>query len=135
MARIYRTEIEVRGYELDSYGHVNHANYLHYLEFARWKMLEAENVTIETFKKWSRWPVIAQLEIQYLKPTFMGDRLTVETQLVDYKRSSMQIEQTIKKGESAVAAAKIRSVIVDENGRPAPLPEEGMLQWKKILEG
>jgi len=135
MSRIYQTEIEVRGYELDSYGHVNHANYLNYLEFARWKMLEAENVTLDTFKKWGRWPVIAQLEIQYLRPAFMGDRLTVETRLLDYKRSSMQISQAIKKGDVPITQAKIRSVIVDESGRPAPLPEEGMLQWKRFFEG
>lgn len=135
MANLYQTQIEVRGYELDSFGHVNHANYLHYLEFARWKMLASEDVTIETFKKWNRWPVIAAIEIQYLKPTFMGDILTVETTLVDYKRSSMHISQVIKKGDLVVAQAKIRSVIVDADGRPAALPEEGEARWKKILEG
>ncbi len=135
MANLYQTQIEVRGYELDSFGHVNHANYLHYLEFARWKMLPSEDVTIETFKKWNRLPVIAASEIQYLKPTFMGDILTVETTLVDYKRSSMHISQVIKKGDLVVAQAKIRSVIVDADGRPAALPEEGEARWKKILEG
>ncbi|MBC7387531.1 MAG: acyl-CoA thioesterase [Cryobacterium sp.] len=133
MENLYRTHIEVRGYELDSFGHVNHANYLNYLEFARWKMLEEEGVTIEVFRKWDRFPVIAAIEIQYLKPTFMGDTLTVETRLVDYKRSSMHLEQNILKGDVKVTTAKIRSVIVSGEGRPAELPEELGKKWRRLL--
>lgn len=133
MEKTYRTELEVRGYELDSFGHVNNANYLNYLEFARWKMLEEEGVTLKSFQGWDRFPVIAAIDIQYLKPAFMGDRLTVETKLVDYKRSSMQLEQTILKGSMKVASAKIRSVIVSGEGRPAELPEELEKKWRALL--
>lgn len=133
MEKVYRTEIEVRGYELDGFGHVNHANYLNYLEFARWKMLEEEGVTLPLFQKWDRFPVIAAIDIQYLRPTFMGDRLTVETRLIDYKRSSMHLEQTILKGEAKVTTAKIRSVIVSGAGKPSELPEELASKWRAIL--
>lgn len=133
MEKTYRTELEVRGYELDSFGHVNNANYLNYLEFARWKMLEEEGVTLKNFQGWDRFPVIAAIDIQYLKPAFMGDRLTVETKLVDYKRSSMQLEQTILKGSMKIAAAKIRSVIVSGAGRPSELPEELEKKWRALL--
>jgi len=133
MGKLYQTSLEVRGYELDSFGHVNHANYLSYLEFARWKMLEEEGVTLALFKSWDRFPVIAAIDIQYIKPAFMGDVLTVETQLLDYKRSSMQLEQTIRKGAATVSVAKIRSVIVSGNGRPAELPEELEKKWRALL--
>ena len=33
----YKFKTEVRGYELDSYGHVNNAVYVSYAEQARWK--------------------------------------------------------------------------------------------------
>ena len=36
----YSLKTEVRGYELDSYGHVNNAVYVSYTEQARWKMLK-----------------------------------------------------------------------------------------------
>jgi YbgC/YbaW family acyl-CoA thioester hydrolase len=133
MEKIYRTEIEVRGYELDSFGHVNHANYLHYFEFARWKMLESEGVTLDVFRSFDRFPVIAAIEVQYHRPTFMGDRLIVETRLVEYKRSSMQIEQVILKGEKRVTSAKVRSVIVSGDGRPAELPEELEKKWRSLV--
>src|SRR6185437_16164438 len=72
MSKAYRTQLEVRGYELDSFGHVNHANYLNYFEHARWRMLQDEGITLEVLEKWKRWPVIAAIEVKYLKPTFMG---------------------------------------------------------------
>jgi YbgC/YbaW family acyl-CoA thioester hydrolase len=131
-AKTYLTPIEVRAYELDSFGHVNHANYLHYLETARWKMLGEEGVTLETFRKWDRWPVIAAIDIQYRRPVLFGDRLEVRTRLVDYRRSSMQIEQEIFRGETVVASAKIRSVIVTGEGRPAEMPEELARKWRAV---
>ena len=131
--KVYRTEIEVRGYELDSFGHVNHANYLNYLEFARWQMLGEEGVTLKKFQEWDRFPVIAAVEIKYLKPTFMGDRLVVETSLREYRRSSMHLEQRIMKNDQEVAVAKIRSVIVSGEGRPAELPEALAKRWREIV--
>ncbi len=131
--KTYRTEIEVRGYELDSFGHVNHANYLHYFEFARWQLLAEEKITLALFKKWDRFPVIASVEIKYLRPTFMGDRLTVETKLIEYRRSSTTFEQKIFKNDQAVCVAKVRSVLVNSEGRPAEAPAELDARWKSII--
>lgn len=133
--KTYHTEIEVRGYELDSFGHVNHANYLHYFEFARWRMLADEGITLKKFQEWDRFPVIAAIEIRYLKPTFMGDRLTVETSLIEYRRSSMHHQQTISKNGVEVASAKVRSVIVTGAGRPAELPEMMANRWREVAAG
>jgi len=128
--KTYRTEIEVRGYELDSFGHVNHANYLNYFEFARWKLLAEEGITLTDFRGWDRFPVIAGIEIRYLRPTLMGDRLTVETRLVSFGRSSIHFEQTIRKDEAEVCVAKVRSVLVDSRGKPAEAPSALLERWK-----
>jgi YbgC/YbaW family acyl-CoA thioester hydrolase len=131
--KTYRTEIEVRGYELDSFGHVNHANYLNYFEFARWKLLAEEKITFADFRGWDRFPVIANVEIRYLRPTVMGDRLTIETRLVSHGRSSSQFEQRILKGTQEVCVAKVRSVLVDGKGKPAETPPELRERWKDIV--
>ena len=34
-------EFDVRGYELDSFGHVNNSVYLSYMEEARWQMMNS----------------------------------------------------------------------------------------------
>jgi YbgC/YbaW family acyl-CoA thioester hydrolase len=130
--KIYRAELEVRGYELDSFGHVNHANYLNYFEFARWKLLAEENITLEDFRAWDRFPVIANLEIRYLRPTLMGDHLVVETKMISHGRSSSQFEQRILKGDKEVCVAKVRSVLVDGKGKPAEAPSELKNRWTAI---
>jgi len=125
----FETTIEVRGYELDSYGHVNHAIYVSYLEHARWKMLEQEGIGLEHFKKWSRWPVIAGLEIQYQKPAFLGDRLDVRTEVVEVGRTSFTFSQTIHRAGQPVVQAKVRAVMINEHGRPASMPDEMKSRW------
>lgn len=132
--KTYRTEIEVRGYELDSFGHVNHANYLNYFEFGRWKLLSDEGIQLTHFQAWDRFPVIANIDIRYLRPTTMGDRLTVETRLVSHGRSSTHFEQVIFKGTQEVCTAKVRSVLVDRTGKPAEAPPELVERWKKMHE-
>ena len=130
--RTYETSIDVRGYELDSYGHVNHAVYVNYLEHARWKMLEEEGIGIGDFKKWSRWPVIAGLEIHYQKPAFLGDHLEIRTEIIEVGKTSFTFAQSILRGEQPVAKAKIRVVMVNELGRPASMPDEMKTHWSTL---
>jgi YbgC/YbaW family acyl-CoA thioester hydrolase len=122
MPRIYRTKIEVRSYELDSFGHVNHAVYLHYLETARWKMLEMEGITLEKLRQWDRFPVIAWMELSYLKPTFLGELLDIATTITEMRGSSFLGEQVIYRNDQVVLKAKLKGVMVDGTGRPAGMP-------------
>jgi YbgC/YbaW family acyl-CoA thioester hydrolase len=124
MSKTYHCTIEVRGYELDSFGHVNHAIYISYLEHARWKLLEEEGIGLKEFNGWKRWPVIASLEATYLKPTFLGDKLEVRTRLEASGRTGFFAEQEMIRGDVTVFKAKVRVVIINENGRPSELPAE-----------
>ncbi len=129
MAKTYHCSLEVRGYELDSFGHVNHAVYVSYLEHARWQFLKDEGITLESFNQWKRWPVIAQIELTYLKPTFLGDILDVRSSIPETSRSSFIVEQTIHRGEELVVKGKVKIVTVNEKGRPAETPAEVTKIW------
>ncbi|MCM2322155.1 MAG: acyl-CoA thioesterase [Oligoflexia bacterium] len=122
MRKVYHCTVEVRGYELDSYGHVNHAQYLGYLEHARWKMLAEEGVTLKTLAEWKRWPVVGSLEVRYLRPAFAGDELKIETRILEYRKVAFTLEQRIFRGEEPILDAKIHAVIVNEAGKPAEVP-------------
>jgi acyl-CoA thioester hydrolase len=121
--KTYRCSIEVRGYELDSFSHVNHAVYVSYFEHARWKLLSEEEITLEKFNLWKRWPVIGQIEVQYLKPAFMGDTLEIATEILEQGKTNITFQQEIRRADIPIARAKVRSVIVNENGRPSEMPE------------
>jgi acyl-CoA thioester hydrolase len=129
MPRFFRSQIEVRGYELDSFGHVNHAAYVSYLEHARWHVLRDAGVTLQILNEWKRWPVIARIEVDYLRPTYMGDLLDIETQVVEHKKTSFVFSQRILRGTEPVLQAKVQAVMVNEKGRPSPLPPELNRLW------
>jgi YbgC/YbaW family acyl-CoA thioester hydrolase len=127
--KLYSTPIEVRGYELDSFGHVNHSVYLNYLEFARWQMLKKEGINLEVIEREKRWPVIAGIEIRYLKPAFMGELLEVRTGVLHHGKARFTLEQNIFRAELLITSAKVESVIVNEEGRPVPVPENYTQLW------
>jgi YbgC/YbaW family acyl-CoA thioester hydrolase len=128
-SRVYRCTLEVRGYELDSFGHVNNAVYLNYLEHARWKMLNQEGVTLEKITRDQRWPVIAAIEIKYIRPLFMGETVEIRSRVIEHSKATFLLEQLLYRGETAIAAAKVTCVIVNEAGRPAELPESYEKFW------
>jgi thioesterase-3 len=128
--KTYRCSLQVRGYELDGFGHVNHANYLNYLEHARWDALAQEGITLPLLEKLQRWPVIAKLEIKYVKPAFMGETLDITTRCVEHSDAGMVFEQKIERAGILIAEARIHGVSVNEKGRPARHPEEMERLWK-----
>ncbi len=124
-------DLEVRGYELDSFGHVNHAVYISYLEHARWKALAERGIGLKEFQEWKRWPVISALEVKYLKPTFLGDALQVRTQIATQGKTHFVFDQKIYRNETLVFTAKIQGVIVNELGRPSEMPEPFVAAWNQ----
>ena len=154
MEKIYCSFLEVRGYELDSFGHVNHAEYVRYLEHARWQVLRTEGIGIPELKKFQIWPVIAEIQLKYLKPTFLGDLLAVTTRVVSNTRTQFVFEQTVFKtgseaiskdftqalilqpeqvtllqGEPKILEALVRVVTVNASGRPTETPLEFQALW------
>lgn len=72
----FSCEIDVRGYEIDSFGHVNNAVYLSWLEHARWEMgltYAAELSDKDTL------PVVRHVTLDYRAQTKLGDRVRIST--------------------------------------------------------
>lgn len=134
-AKTYRFQTPVEAYELDSFGHVNHARFLHYLESARWRILMEEDLDLPKLRGLGVWPAIANIDIQYVKPVFFGDTLSILSRFTEIGRSTMRIEQIIYKGseEIKVCQAKIRSILVDNNGRPTGFPSHLHSHWKSLV--
>jgi thioesterase III len=127
MGKQFRHTLEVRGYELDGYGHVNNAVYLNYMEAARWALLKETGVGLAQFKEWKRWPVISKIEANYLKPTYQDDVLEIRTTVVEADRVRFAFDQEIFRVDGGagelVFRGKVWAVMVNELGRPAELPD------------
>lgn len=123
----YETEVEVRSYELDSFGHANHTVLLNYLEHARFRALEEGGFTYEalTARGWGVY--VVRIEVDYLKEARLGDRLLVRTGAEEPRRSSMVLVQEVVRKEApdeVVARARVTAVWVGENRRPIRVPGE-----------
>lgn len=118
------TEIKVRGYHLDLYGHVNNARYLEFLEAARWDLLEGGNLA--WFMQQGYALVVSRIDIHYLRPAGMGDVLQIATRLDRLLPRAGVIVQQIVKRETGkrVAEAEVTFAVVHPD-RPGALPVSG----------
>ena len=65
MAKEIHSQLTVRSYEVDIYGHVNNATYLNYLEFARVRALQQTGKSFVDYVKENIFIVIAQANLTF----------------------------------------------------------------------
>lgn len=70
----FSVDMQVRGPDIDSWGHVNNAVYLEWLEHARWEMARIGRL----FDRFGgALPFVRHVELDFLKETLYGDRIRV----------------------------------------------------------
>ena len=123
MSRLPPVEITVYPYECDAYGHLNEAAYLTVFERARWEAL-ARGPGSDLFRRHGVWPAVRRASIEFHKPGFPGDVLTVDVRLEKLGRTSVTMSQrAVRRGDGArLAEAQLTFVMVDAAGRPVPVP-------------
>jgi len=132
------TQIKIRGYHEDRFGHVNNARYLELLEEARWADFEARGVDTGFLKEQGVFPVVVRLTISYRRPASAGDTVNVSVDVKQAGRRKIVLAQEVRlDGDDAVCAeAEITVVFLDEEtGRPVPLDDRFHRVWPELCEG
>ncbi|MCO1598928.1 acyl-CoA thioesterase [Micromonospora sp. RHAY321] len=93
MADPFRVRITVRGYELDTQGHLNQAVYLQYGEHARWECLRAAGIAQDRLLAAGVGPVALEVTLKYLRELRGGDEVDVSCQFHWSESKVFQIEQ------------------------------------------
>jgi acyl-CoA thioester hydrolase len=105
----FEHEVEVRFRDCDPMGHVNNAVFLTYLEMARfawWRhTFGPDGLKDHGF-------IIARVEIDYRKPAYPGDRLTIRMRVDAIGRSSFTVAYEITQTRTRELIAEARSVQV-----------------------
>ncbi|MDR2842322.1 MAG: acyl-CoA thioesterase [Spirochaetaceae bacterium] len=114
----------VRTYECDSYSHVNNAVYLNYLEAGRYEFLKDIGFDYNAAVGDGYGMYIARVEIDYKKPAFVDDELTIETWPLKTGAVSGIVGQKITRGSDIIIDAKVTWAFVDKSGTPAKMPEK-----------
>jgi thioesterase-3 len=129
------TQIAVRGYHEDRFGHVNNARYLEFLEEARWEHLDERGLDVSFFKAHGIFPVVVRLSISYRRPASVGDVLRVTTEAVSAGRLRVVITQEacFASSDEVCVEAEVTVAFLDEGtGRPVPLSDEVLRVWPEL---
>lgn len=123
----FETHVTTRSYEMDAFGHLNHAVYLNYFEVARIRLLEEVGFPVQELLG-RGWGVhVVRVEVDYRKEAFMGERVRIRTRLHHTRRSRVTVAQQIVRdrpeGPEILCEARVTWVWVAENGRPQRVPE------------
>ena len=72
--------LTVRGYELDSFGHVNNSVYLQYAETAMWDCFSKHGL-IPVMKEQDIFPVIMESTLRYMHELRLLENVRIETEM------------------------------------------------------
>lgn len=125
MGQPMRFCLKVRYYEVDEYGHVNHANYVHYLETARIEALEAVGLSLREMRRQGVIAVAADLSVKYHSPAGPGEPLEILTHVREMRGARTRWVQEIREATSQrlVVTAEVTGAFLTEAGRPVRAPE------------
>jgi acyl-CoA thioester hydrolase len=107
MSDAFSVRVKVRGYELDTQGHLNWAEYLHYAEHARWECLAAAGVRQDALIATGFGPVVLDVAVRFKRELRGGDEVDVTCAFVFEGGKTFQILQDFKRPDGRVAAALI----------------------------
>ncbi|MBT2229530.1 thioesterase family protein [Nonomuraea sp. NEAU-A123] len=100
----FSVRIAVRGYELDTQGHVNSAVYHQYGDHARWECLRAAGISVDDMRSSGVGPVTLENTIRYLGELRGGDEVEVTCAFVWGEGKTFRISQEFRHADGRVAA-------------------------------
>ncbi|MFJ2898401.1 acyl-CoA thioesterase [Streptomyces sp. NPDC087218] len=100
----FSVDVTVRGYELDTQGHLNQAVYLQYAEHARWELLRAAGLPQDKLLASGVGPVALETTVKFLRELRGGDRVRVTCRFVYGGGKTFTVAQQVIKEDGTVAA-------------------------------
>ncbi|GIH16314.1 thioesterase [Rugosimonospora africana] len=105
MADPFRVRITVRGYELDTQGHLNQAVYLQYAEHARWECLRAAGISQAGLLAQGVGPVALEVTLRYLRELRGGDEVDVSCRFAWDTGKTFRVEQDYRRPDGEPVAS------------------------------
>ncbi len=125
-SKVYNYSLQARGYELDSYNHVNNAVYLNYTEQARWDLFGQIGL-LDNIRESGMKLVITEIKIKYIRQVVLFDEIVVETRMEPSLPFLIFHHHLInKKTKKTVAKVKVKSLFLDAKNKPCDFPHELM---------
>jgi acyl-CoA thioester hydrolase len=126
MSSSLTASVQVRTYELDSFGHVNNSVYLNYLEEARSEFLKQMGVSFHDFARHGVQLVIVESYVKYISAARYGDRIDIVGKVRGVSPVAAYIDYHLTEADSGriIATAWTRGAFVNaQTGRPTRAPQ------------
>ena len=124
MSKSFNFNLKIYYEDTDAGGVVYYANYLKFLERARSEAIYELGYTNTGLKKdFGVIIMVKHCNIEYKKPIFFEDNITIISKLKNIKRTSFIMYQEIKKDNELLSSADVCLVCVNLNGKPTRIPE------------
>ena len=119
---IHATDITIRTFHTDAFGHVNNSRYLELFEEARWRYAEDIGL-IQLLKQQNLGFIIMDLRLQFRKPVFEGSQVTIKTSLDMLGSASGEVHQQLQVGPGSPAVkGTFHFILIDrDNGKSVPI--------------
>ena len=128
-------EITVFLEDTDAGGYVYHANYLKFFERARTTLLCNKGIDHNHLVNHEGLMfVVRACHINFLKPAKLGDTLQVDVKFESSTHATITITQSIYKGDTTLATAKIVLAFVNQLGKIVRIPENIIKTIQKLLQ-
>jgi acyl-CoA thioester hydrolase len=121
---MFEYRFSVRGYELDSYNHVNNAVYLNYFEQARWEIMRQTGL-LEKLIADKIFLVVTEINIRYSKEACLFDNLLITTHVevngpyVVFKQRMLNEDNGTK-----LSVATVKTIPLNHERVPCSVPPE-----------
>jgi acyl-CoA thioester hydrolase len=104
---------------------VNNATYLSYFEVGRVEWLRATGHSYREMERQGRGLVVVEALLQYRRPAFFDDELTLITNLAELGKVSLRFDYEVLKDGEVLVTGHTRHACVDlATGKPVRMPEE-----------
>ena len=111
---IFNWLVRVYYEDTDSGGVVYYANYLKYFERARTEWLRSRGFELtDLLHSYGVVFVVRAITLDYFKPALFNDILEVTVELAESGRSQMVLAQSVRRGHTALVAARVRLACVN----------------------
>ena len=77
---------------------------------------------------------VTELAIRYRPPAKLDDVLTVVTRICTIRAASVDIHQTVRRGDVILTEADVTAALVAASGRPKRQPEHWLAAFRALLE-
>lgn len=112
----------MRFYELDPYGHVNHATYLQYFEAARVAWLDEIGWGLDRLLSEETQLVVTAVAVRFTASALLNEQLTIETGMIRARRVQAQWAQRAFRGDELIASQRVNFAVTNTAGRPIRMP-------------